>query len=271
MATGLAASTVVQHWGLVRDPFSHVDPIYVPTPGHSEAESRLVHSIEAGARLIVLEAPEGLGKSMILRRALSASRSPRRRVAKVSCPIDGTSLLTGLARNLGQPVSANASRADAWRSLVDGVRLCRLQALSVVLAIDDAHFLSHLPDRADVDRLTHLDPLSTTILTIVRVGRDDAAWGDPGGLAVRLTPLSRNETDRYLTAKLRLAGRRDPAFAPPAVTELHAIARGVPRLIDQLASACLAWGAFGRLESVSSRVVEYVQERFGTPSVLPPL
>src|SRR5918997_6617824 len=85
----------MRHWNLARDPFSERDVPYVSTPAHAEAEARLVHAIEAAERAATLLAAPGLGKTLVLARALALARSPWRRIARVTGPIDGPSLLTG--------------------------------------------------------------------------------------------------------------------------------------------------------------------------------
>ena len=103
----------------------------------------------------------------------------------VQGPPDDLSLLGGLAEGLGVRLSGRENRSSLWRALTEAVRLCRLQNLGVVLAVDDAH---EIDDPAAIDRLTHLDPHPKR-RSPLKVGRDDRfgpalgplGAGDPPG------------------------------------------------------------------------------------------
>jgi type II secretory pathway predicted ATPase ExeA len=244
------------------DPFSERDAPFIPTAIHAEAVARLVHLIESGQRHVKLHAGAGLGKTMVLRRALELVRGPGRRIVQTSGPIDGLDLLTTLAERSGRRLALGASRADAWRALSDAARLCRLQRLAMVLVVDDAQGLTSPADRLDLDRLAHLDPHPEARLTVVQIGRDFDADADadaePWSLAVRLAPLTRTETSDYLNARLAAAGRDQPAFTPRAVTLLHALTSGVPRGLDRLASLALIASDARGLEMISPDVIDGV-------------
>ena len=249
------------HWKLSRDPFLGGEPPYVPVPAHAEAVARLVHTIETFQRQAVVRAAAGLGKSVVLARALAESRHPLRRVARAVSPADGTRA----DRHAGRSGSARASRPApgaraAWKALGDAVRLCRWQRLHVVLAVDDAQDLTDTGDRLDLERLAHLDPHPEARLTVLQSLRTtgDGPAPPPWELAIRLPALTRGEAEQYLTAKLAAAGRDDPTFTPRALNLLHARSGGVPRGLDRLASLALMAGALRGLEIITPDVVEGV-------------
>jgi MSHA biogenesis protein MshM len=247
------------HWKLCRDPFAEADAPYIATPPHAEAVARLVHAIASGQRSAILQAPAGMGKSMVLAQVLAEARRRTRCVALVQSPPNGTSLLTELAEKLGLRVSPDLSRAHAWKRLADAVRLGFLQGHSVVLAVDDSHHLTDAADRLDLARLVHLAPSSRGRLIVIQVGRDfthGAATPLGWELAIRLVPLTRSEAEHYLLSKLRASGRQAPAFSSPALTVLHALSGGVPRGIDRLASLSLMIGASEAHELIHPKIVE---------------
>ena len=104
----------INHWGLNRDPFVDRGANYVPVPGHEEAVARLVHAIEAGHRLAVLTAPAGMGKTVVLGRALAEARDPCRRFALAISPSEAGHLYFRLAEKLGTRGSAEVG---PWRRL----------------------------------------------------------------------------------------------------------------------------------------------------------
>jgi type II secretory pathway predicted ATPase ExeA len=248
------------HWKVSHDPFLDPQSPFVATPTHAEAVARLVHSIENAHRIAVLRALPGLGKTRVLARALAESRTPTRRLVRIGSPTDGAGMFARLAGSLGARLPLGASRDAAWRLLADAVRLCRCQRLHVVLAVDDCQFLSAPSDRLDLERLLHLDPHPAARFSVVMATRgDDRADPTPrGGLAIRLSPMSRAEAEAYVTTKLAAAGRLEPTFTPRALNRLHIWAEGNPRLLDRLASLALLAGAVRGLEIVAPEVIDGV-------------
>lgn len=256
------------YWKLGRDPFLGSVTAFVPLPMHLEAVARLVHSIETGERFALVTAEAGLGKSRVLARALEETRSPVRRVAILSSPTDGAAMLGGLAQRLGRRVSCGASRAAAWNALGDAVRLCRFQRLQVVLAIDDCQDLYEPAGRLDLDRLIHIDPHPEARLTVIQMSRITAELEEKMGsweLAIRLAPLTRSETEHYVTAKLAAEGRDEPTFTPRAIVRLHALSEGVPRGIDRLASLALMAGGTRGLEIIGPELIDGVARECRPP------
>jgi type II secretory pathway predicted ATPase ExeA len=248
---------VEHHWGLLRNPFSTSPSPFVPLPTHIEAVARLRLSVENGEKITALWAPGGLGKTVVLTRALEALRTPMRRVVLVQAPTDGESLMSQLADGLGVRPPALSTRPSLWRTLTDAARLCRLQNLGLVLAIDDAQ---EIDDPTQIDRLTHLDTHPKSRVSVLKVGRDQPSGppSDLWGLAIRLAPLTRSEAAEYLARKLAGAGRTEPAFTPRAIARLHLLSAGAPRGLDRLASLALMAGAMRGLEMVGPEVIENV-------------
>jgi general secretion pathway protein A len=251
-----------RHGRFDRDPFLGMDAEarYVSTPVHDEAVARLLHAIDVGERLVLLRAEAGLGKTAVLARALDEARDPRRKIVVRKAPVDGPSLWSGLAHGLGRRARRCASRGEAWKDLCDAVRVCRLQGLSMVLAIDDDQTLRASGEGQDLDRLVYLGEPSHSGLTVIRVGHPTgeieplADWGP----AIPLVPLSRSEAGSYVRAKLAAAGRDEIRFTPGALTRLHALSRGVPRGLDRLASLAIFAAASEGLDQVPPEVVDGV-------------
>lgn len=231
--------------------------MFVALPGPREAEARLRHSVETGERRAVLRAAAGLGKSVVLARVLEAVRGPGRRVSLVRGPEDASAMMAGLVEALGVRTAGVETRSALWRKLSEAVKLCGLQGLGVVLAVDAAE---QMEEPGAIERLTHLEAGSGVRLTVLEVGReqDRDAGGDPWGLAIRLGPLTRSEAGFYVAEKLASAGRTEATFTPRALTRLHWLSEGVPRGLDRLASLALMAGAARGLEVIGPEVVEGV-------------
>lgn len=266
----------IEHWGLSADPFPDQDTLFVPLPGHVEAVARLSHAVEAGHRLAVLGGATGLGKTRVLRQALTESRTPARRVSLVTSPVDEAALIGGLADGLRlrSPVG-DASPSACWRALEQGIRICALQGMRAVLAVDDGRALAVADGAGHLYRLVRLGGVVGCPVTVLLVdgqeeGRDplaDADWT----LAVKVKPLTRTEAEAYLTARLAAAGDGDSPFTARAIARLHLLSGGVPRGLNRLASLCLMAGAIRGLEAVSSELVDTVVSECHAPASTHPV
>jgi len=258
-----------RHWGLVRDPFDDVHSPYVSLPSHDEALYRLAHAIERGHRHAVFRAEAGLGKTMVLRRAIAEARGPRRRVALIHAPADEAQLLDMLADGLGPPVGAGreaqSQSQSPWRALGRTLRVASLQGFQVVLGIDDWDGRSGSPALRDLNALAHQGFGPEARLTVIRAGRtapdDQPDQAEDGwALAIGLKRLTRSQVETYLAAKLAAAGCGERLFTPRAITRLHGISGGVPRALESLAAWGLMAGAARGLEVVSPDIVDGVAE-----------
>jgi hypothetical protein len=252
----------IEHWRLDRDPFAELRGPYVHLPGHDEAVARLVHAVEAGHRLAVLSASAGMGKTVVIDRALAEARDPFRRFARVNNPIDGANVYTRLAEKLGARGIAPGGPASGWHELERGVRVCALQGFQLVLAVDDCASLVASGAGADLLRLVQLGAATGAAVTVLLVlGDESHDWVRTlpfWTLSVILRSLSVSETATYLTSRLSAAGCREGIFSRRAITRLQHHARGVPAAVDHLASLCLMAGAYRGLEAISSDMVDSV-------------
>jgi MSHA biogenesis protein MshM len=252
----------INHWGLNRDPFVERGGPYVPVPGHEEAVARLVHTIEAGHRFAILSAPDGMGKTLVLRRALAEARDPCRRFALASNPMDGGHLYFRLVEKLGSRGLSSANRGAGWLALEQAVRGCAVQGFQVVLAVDDCAPLIAAGAGDDLRRLGQIGTSAggrvTVLLVVGEKSRERAQSIQSWTLAIGLRSLTCSEAEMYLTAKLAAAGCREVIFSQRAVTRLHVHSRGNPSGLDRLALLCLMAGAYRGMEAISSDVVEGV-------------
>jgi general secretion pathway protein A len=256
------------HWGLTRIPFGEVDSPYVSFPTHEEAIARIVFAVESAKTQAALYAPAGLGKTVVMRQVLDRVRSPRRRLAVLSCPGAGSLLFAVIAERLGyRRRGREAGQPGAWHVLERAVHLAALEGLQVVLMIDDCDESLHEATQRELDSLTRLGPIAKCGLTIVYFGRGGGgAMGctrEAWSLPIALEPLTRSQADRYLMAKLASAGSSRRLFTPRAITRLHTSAMGVPHDLDQLAACCLMAGAARGLEVIEPDLVDTIAAQLG--------
>lgn len=251
----------MRHWGLVRDPFAELGSPYVSLPSHDEAVARLAYAVGTGQSHVVIRAGDGLGKTTVLRQAIGQIRGARRRIVVVSEPLDDVILLGRLAEGLGAQVGSAPSVSQTWKSLERAVRVLALEGFQVVLAIDDCRRSCGNLARGLVG-LGGIGPRDSRRVTVIeirgadpqQVAEDDDLWALHAGLK----PLTRSETEDYLTQKLAAAGGRAGVFTSRAITRLHGLCAGVPQDLERLATLGLTAAAIRGLEVISADVVDGV-------------
>jgi type II secretory pathway predicted ATPase ExeA len=259
------------HWGLRTSPFRGcLDPAFFhQSPTHEEALARLDFLVEEHRRLGLLVGPPGSGKSMLFEVFADHCRRRGWPVALVSMlDVEPTEMLWLLASQWGLNVEPASTAAAIWRAVGDLLIGNRYQQLETVVLADDVDqanpaVLQH------VARLARFDSSAESRLTIVLAGRNEgmSRLGEPllglAELRIDLEPWQRAETKDYLTTMLAQAGRQSPVFTEPAIDRLHAIARGVPRRVSQLAELALVAGAGQNVQQIDAAVVESAYQELG--------
>ncbi len=250
------------HFGLTIHPFDRP----VPEGGlllhrsFSEAQARLRWAMD-GWTPALLTAEPGLGKSTLLATLADSLDKTTTRVVYTplsSCKPFG--LIGQLAHRFG--VRPRRTAAQTAQAMLD-----ELQASTLIdiLILDEAH---RLP-RESLDELrllSNLDFDRTPPFWLLLAGqpplRERLTQPEHESLLQRLAirtslaPLSEQETAEYLERRLRAAGAPNNLFLPPAVARLFEKTRGVPRLVNNLATAALLAAATTHKRYIDTPEVE---------------
>jgi type II secretory pathway predicted ATPase ExeA len=125
----------------------------------------------------------------------------------------------------------------------------------VVLVIDEAHLLApeqleelRLLTNADMDAASPFAGILVGQPTLARKLRLGVFAALDQRIATRstLTPMDLGESVTYLAHHLALAGRTEPLFADDAIARLHRVASGLPRKLNNAATAALIAAADGK-------------------------
>lgn len=251
-----------RHWGLVHDPFRAHSPPFVPTPGALEALDRLGQALEAAEPWIRVTGEPGVGKTTVLARALAVSRRPGQRLVLMSGLCDPAVGLEILGRKLGIGLSGLARLADPWARLERALATAGLERARIVVAIDDATD-DVTDDQAPwIGRLVRMGARAGVTLSVVEARSHDqgCCTPSPDGCssigAVRVLPLTRDEAEEFVRAKLAGAGCRSALFTPRAITRLHGLAMGLPGGLERLATASLRAAARAGLEITTPEIID---------------
>jgi type II secretory pathway predicted ATPase ExeA len=208
---------------------------WVPALAAPELLQRLVMQLAEDLVVPAVRAVEGLA-----RKATSVARCVLlERAARVLCLLEALAMVRGL-----EPPGLRGVVETAMH-VVDALLADERPHL---LVLDEAH---KMPDDTleDVRLLTiaDFDRQSPFLLLLAGQLALDDRLADPTHHALdqrvttvaRLAPLSPDETTEYLRVRLRAAGVDQPVFEPGAGDAIYDATSGVPRAINNVATAAL--------------------------------
>lgn len=245
-------------FGLSEKPFAITpDPRYLYlSERHAEALAHLLYGINEAGGFIQLTGEVGTGKTTVVRTLLS--RVPHHAdVAVILNPrVTPVEFLLTICEELGVTI-AEADR-DSVKAMVDALNRRLLSAHAagrrIIVIVDEAQNLS-AEVLEQVRLLTNLETPTHKLLQIILIGqpelRESLDRTELRQVAQRITgryhlkPLSREETKGYVRHRLRVAGASGEVFTRGALSEIHRLSSGIPRVINVSCDRALL-GAYTR-------------------------
>lgn len=242
----------LDYFGFADRPFSLTpDPRFVYySRQYREAESQLLYGITNREGFMLVTGQPGTGKTTLCRNLLEKLPADQYHTAFIFNPfLNGTEMLATLLEEFRVPLPREASR----KSLLDRLNEFLMQQLvkgrRCVAIFDEAQHLS-IEFLEQIRVLSNLETEREKLIQIVLVGQPELLQklGAPNmaqldqrvSIRCGLSYLDASDTGRYLQHRLNIAGSRgDVHFTQAAVTELHAAAGGVPRMINLVADRAL--------------------------------
>jgi len=237
------------HFGFTRTPFSKsLTPaeLFSRQP-HEEAVARILHCIAESA-VGVVTGEVGAGKTVAARAARAALDPTRHGFIYIANPAFGTrGLYVTVVRTLGAtPRFFKAEVMAQAQELLEAEETERHRR--VVIVVDEAHLLS--PAQLEELRLlTNADMDSRSPFALILLGQPGlarqlrlgvfAALDQRIATRFHIPPMDLGDGTAYLRHHLALAGRSDQLFADDAIVRLHRLSGGIPRALNNAATAAL--------------------------------
>jgi type II secretory pathway predicted ATPase ExeA len=239
----------VAHFGFAKTPFTKriAARDLMARTAHAEAIARIGFCI-AEAALGVVCGEVGAGKTVAVRAATAALDRTRYQVIYI--PTIGTrGLYVAIVAALGGSPRFHCVKAEVMRQAADLLAAEEHERRRrVIVCIDEAHLLSpeqleelRLLTNTDMDAQSPFAGILVGQLTLARKLRLGVFAALDQRIATRYTiaPMDLAESATYLAHHLQLAGRTEPLFADDAIARLHRVAGGLPRKLNNAATAAL--------------------------------
>jgi general secretion pathway protein A len=268
-------------FGLNEKPFTITpDPRYLfMSERHGEGLAHLVYGVTESGGFIQLTGEIGTGKTTLVRTLLGKIPAEVDIALILNPQLTAVEFLTAICEELGITLPEDK---DSAKALVDALNTHLLDAHSrgrrTILLIDEAQNLAE--DVLEQLRLlTNLETAKQKLLQIILIAqpelREKLAQHNLRQLSQRVTgryhlePLSREESDKYIDHRLRVAGALTEIFDTRARREVFRLSGGVPRVMNVICDRALL-GAYSReSRTVNKRLVRRAaNEVSGQP--LPP-
>jgi len=276
-----ANGSLLSFFGLRRSPFTvNPDPRQLFwTPGTVRAFSALSEAIASGKELIVLTGEVGTGKTTLVNRLLDWLHHRRARTAFLfNSRMNSNQLFDFILAEFdiacdSKSKSQQLMKLNHW--LLERYR----EGETVVLIIDEAQNLTY-PVLEEIRLLTNLETSTEKLLQIVLSGQPELEeklklpqlrqLRQRIMLRCRTTPLTPEQTQEYISERLRIAGASGaPIFGPKAIETIHLYSLGIPRVINLLCEHSLVNGFVEQQRPIEPKIIEEVAHEFQLDEVEP--
>lgn len=271
-------------YGFMTRPFSKTpDPRFLfMSKTHEEALARLQYAVEE-REIVVLTGEIGSGKTT-LTRALMDLLDNRHRVVTVLNPrLTSMEFVKTIYRRLecdsagGRGFPHEPPGLNCKNEIIDAIHSKLYEdyssGITPVIIIDEAHLIPYKETFEEIRLLTNFQMDDTNLLSLILVGQPElrkklelrslSALRQRIGLFYHLGTIGEDEIKGYIEYRVRVGGRDAPLFTDNAIHCIYQYSRGIPRVINSLASMSLLEGFSREAVMIDEFIVHSAAKEIG--------
>jgi general secretion pathway protein A len=235
---------------------------------HREAYARLLYGVDSHAGFIALTGEVGTGKTTMLRTLLTQLDPEKYTSALIFNPcMSSEQLLESICRELGV-IADERNRSGYLDALYTFLIEQNCTGRTVVLVIDEAQNLE--PEVLEQVRLiSNLETEQDKLIQIILAGQpelndvlrrhDLRQLNQRITVRCRLAPMKLDDTDSYISHRLKISGSRIPdIFSRAAIKRIYRFSQGIPRLINVACEQALVMAWTREVRTVSPSIAAEV-------------
>ena len=239
-------------FGFSTKPFSKTpDPRFLYlSKTHEEALARLHYAVEE-REIVVLTGEVGSGKTTITRSLMDSLGEAYRIILILNPRLTSLDLVKTICARLqcGGQLSHKSDLLDAiYAKLYED----HTSGITPVVIIDEAHLIPYRETFEEIRLLTNFQMDDVNLLSLILVGQPDLrkklelpllrALRQRIGIFCHLGAIGEDEMKCYIEYRTSVGGREKPLFTDAAIQTIYTFSKGIPRVINSLASMTLLEG-----------------------------
>jgi general secretion pathway protein A len=249
------------HFKMTDQPFAERIPInnILNNDVISQGMARLKY-MKLFGEIALITGQTGIGKSTLIKLFLSGLDSNQYLPIYIHFThVEASSLLKLIVSELGEVPRLTKERV--FLQIIDKVKKSNL---TTILIIDEAHLLKN--DALTDLRLLISSPLEEKpILKIILTGQNSIKntlkqsihldFASRISVYYNLKSFSKTQTSSYIDAQLKSVNASDMIFDPDVKNLIHDYSSGIPRQINNIATACLLNAASQNLQKINTTLL----------------
>ena len=266
----------LEYYGLTEAPFAITpDPEFLFSSGClRQVMDKLHYAIDSRMGFALLTGEVGTGKTTVCRTLLDRLGGKADTVYVINPSISGWELLAGILEDIGEAPKSDASKKELIDRINDRMLENGVQRPMVVI-IDDAQTMP--PDTIeDLRLLSNLETDKHKLIQVVLSGQPELLdmlaqtrlrqLKQMVAIHCRLTPLSFDETQAYISRRLFVAGDQGRvSFSRTATRLIYKRSGGIPRLINKICDFALTAGYVKEASTIESSHVRTAMTELADP------
>lgn len=263
------------YFNFEREPFSNApnDKFYYSGEQHTQALLRLKYSVDSNKGLAVLVGGVGTGKTTLARRMLDdlpIDQYESSLLVMIHSGVTPEWVLSRICMQLGVK-TPEISPLKMLKQLYQRLLQIEKEGRKAVVLIDEAQMLKSRELMEEFRGLLNLEIPDKKLLNIIFFGlpeldevmRLDEPLAQRVAFKYTLKPFTAEASKAYINHRLQVAGCQQSPFEEAALSWVHKLAGGVPRLLNTICDNALFETYLRRGTLVTTQIVKNVGEDLG--------